>query len=54
MDLNIDAEVILDDSSPPKPCSIILKGAASPYAKEILGQYINDTLGIAKEDQLWK
>ncbi len=54
MDLDIEVEVTLDSSNPPQPCAVMLKGAVSPYAKEILGQYINDTLGIAKEDQFWK
>ena len=54
MDLNVDVEVILDNSEPPQVCEIILKGDVSPYAKEILGQYISDTLGVAKEDQSWK
>lgn len=54
LDVNIDAEVLLDDSAPPQVSGIILKGDVSPYAKEILAQYMNDTLGIAKEDQHWE
>ena len=54
MELDIEVEVTLDSSNPPQPCAVTLKGAVSPYAKEILSQYINNTLGIAKEDQFWK
>jgi len=54
MDLDIDAEVMLDDTHPPQVSGIIIKGAVSPYAKGVLAEFMNDTLGIAKEDQHWE
>lgn len=53
MGLDINVEVILDDTNPPKPCFVIISGGVSPYAKEILGEYIADNLAIPKEDQQW-
>ena len=53
MGLDINVEVILDDENPPKPCFVIISGSVSPYAKEILGEYIADNLAIPKEDQQW-
>ena len=53
LDLDIDVEVILDSSDIPAPCAVILRGAVSPYAKEVLGQYIENNLSIPKENQTW-
>ena len=53
MGLDIEVEVFLNDGYPPQPYSVTIKGDVSPYAKEILGQYIKDNLGIRKEDQKW-
>lgn len=53
MDLDVEVEVVLDSSDPPKPCGVTIKGDVSPYAKEVLGQYIENNLAIAKEDQKW-
>ena len=51
--LDVEVEVTLCDSDPPLPCAVTLRGAASPYAKEMLCQYIANDLGIPEEDQLW-
>lgn len=53
MDLDIEVEVTLDSSNPPRPCAVKINGSVSPYAKEILKQYIEDNLDIAKENQSW-
>lgn len=53
MDLDIAVEVILDSANPPQPCAVVIQGAVSPYAKEVMSQYIADNLAIAKEDQQW-
>ncbi len=53
LELDIEVEVTLDSSNPPQPCAVTLTGGASPYAKEILRVYIEENLGIAKENQLW-
>jgi len=51
--LNLSVEVILDDADSLTPCAITLNGAASPYAKSRLQQYIIQDLGIPKECQEW-
>ena len=50
LELDISAEVILDGFL---PAGVRLSGAASPYAKEQLSAYIEDTLGIPTEAQKW-
>ncbi len=54
MDLELAVEVELDDSNNSLPCGVIITGQASPYAKEVIGTYIEENLGIAKERQHWK
>ena len=53
MDLEISVEVELDDDNGNIPCSVVVVGSCSPYAKEVLGTYIEDNLGISKENQKW-
>ncbi len=53
MDLDITVEVALDDSNNSVPCGVTITGNLSPYAKGILGAYIEENLGIAKEHQRW-
>jgi len=53
MGLEISVEVELDDSSNPVPCGVVIRGAAAPYAKEVMRTYIEDNLGIPKEKQQW-
>ena len=53
MDLDITVEVALDDSNNSVPCGVTITGNLSPYAKGILGSYIEEQLGIAKENQRW-
>ena len=54
MGLQIAVEVELDDYKGNIPCGVVVSGTVSPYAKEQLGSYMEDTLGIAKENQEWK
>lgn len=54
MDLDIAVEVALDDRNNSIPCGVTITGKLSPYAKGILGSYIEEKLGIAKEHQRWK
>ena len=51
--IEMRVEVKLSDSNPPQPCFVTLQGAASPYQKKYLGQYITDNLGISQENQQW-
>lgn len=53
MDLDIAVEVALDDRNNSVPCGVTITGNLSPYAKGILGSYIEEKLGVAKENQRW-
>ena len=54
MDLDIAVEVALDESNNSIPCAVTITGNISPYAKEVIGSYIEENLGISKEQQMWK
>ncbi len=54
LELDLEVEVTLDGADPPQPCGVTITGAAAPYAKEVLRAYIEDNLGIAKENQWWE
>lgn len=54
MGLQITLEVELDEQNGNVPCGVVISGAVSPYAREQLCAYMEDTLGIAKEKQIWK
>ena len=43
----------LTDEMPPKPCGVEIMGKVSPYAKNVLSQYLETDLGICKEAQRW-
>lgn len=49
--LSISAEVSLNENAQPE--EVILRGAASPSGKAQLQQFLQDDLGISKENQLW-
>lgn len=51
--LTITADVILDNQDLPEPCAVQIVGAASPYARSRLMQYIANDLGIPEEAQKW-
>ena len=52
MELEIDVEVTLDGNTF-VPAEVKIRGDASPYAKHVLSQYMENILGITKENQLW-
>lgn len=54
MNLDISVEVALDEYNNSVPCEVTIAGNLSPYAKEVLGSYIEENLGIAKEYQRWQ
>ena len=54
MGLQIAVEVELDEHNKNSPCGVVITGDISPYGQMQLGSYIEDTLGIAKENQKWK
>ena len=51
--LQIGVEVALDENNNSIPCGVVVTGQVSAYSKKILSDYITDTLGIAKEKQVW-
>ena len=53
MDLDITVEVVLDDVNNQIPGTVAIIGNVSPYAKETLSSYIENTLGIRRENQKW-
>ena len=53
MGLQIAVEVVLDENNHSIPSSVTVTGNLSPYTKEALSSYIENTLGIAKEKQIW-
>ena len=53
MGLEIAVEVELSDDNDSIPCGVTISGAVSPYAKQVMGAYIADSLGISKENQRW-
>ncbi len=53
MGLQIAVEVELDASDNSIPCGVVFTGSVSPYAKEILCGYVEDNLGITRENQKW-
>ncbi len=53
MDMDIAVEVELCDAAPAIPSGVTIRGAASPYEKKLLQQYIAKELGIPEENQSW-
>lgn len=53
LELNLEVEVTLNNANPPIPCSVELRGSASPHAKKQLREYIADELGISEDNQTW-
>lgn len=52
MGLDVAVEVELNDNNS-VPCGIKITGKVAPYEKGVLRDYIEETLGIAKEKQQW-
>ena len=49
--LSVDVE--LSGSYPPIPSRFIIRGAASPYVKKQIVEYIHNEFGVSEENQLW-
>lgn len=49
----ITVDVELENSSVPKPISIMIQGEVSPYVKQKLSDYIQRDLGVNEEYQRW-
>ena len=53
MGLDISVEVELDEDIDSIPCGVTINGIVSPYAKEVISEYMEETLGITRENQKW-
>ncbi len=53
MQCDIVVEVSVSDDEIPFPTEVEINGSVSPYTKEVLCSYIEDSLGIAREKQRW-
>ena len=53
MNLDIDVEILTNESNPPAPYAVIIRGNISPYYKTQLGDIIENQLGISEENTQW-
>ena len=53
LQLDITVEVVLNEQGDLQPKQVLLKGAASPYKKQVLSRYIANELGVPEEEQKW-
>jgi len=51
--VHLDVDVSLTDEEIPVPASVCLQGSISPYTKAVFGQWLEQDMGIPKEQQLW-
>ena len=49
----LEVEVTLSQDEIPAPASVRLQGSVSPYARTVLQQWLQDDMGIPKENQVW-
>ena len=49
----LEVEVTLSQDEIPVPAAVRLQGSVSPYAKSNLQQWLQDDMGIPKENQVW-
>lgn len=52
-EVQLEVEVTLSSDEIPVPASVRLQGSVSPYAKSGLMQWLQDDMGIPRENQLW-
>ena len=53
LDAEIQVDVVLQEAEP-VPSSVVITGDVSPYVRTVLSDYIEDTLGISEDAQIWK
>ena len=53
MQCNINVDVKISEGDVPVPYQVEISGSISPYAKEVLSEFIEDSFGIAREMQQW-
>lgn len=49
----VQVSVSLDEGELAQPCSVIIRGRISPYAKGLLSNWLSTDLGIHTEEQKW-
>lgn len=54
LELDVQIQVDLDDSSPPRPETVTIFGNASPLSRQTLSDQLVQNLDIAKENIIWK
>ncbi len=50
-DLTVTVQVLRQ--MPPVPCSVSLQGSISPYGRQVLSDWLEKEIGIAREAQQW-
>lgn len=50
---SLDVNVVLSQDELPVPVMVHMQGNISPYAKGVLQNWLNDEMGIPKENQIW-
>lgn len=53
LELQLQVEVVLSEDDIPVPAMVRISGKASPYARAMLQQIIEEDLQIDKENQIW-
>ncbi len=51
---DVQVDVILSEESVQRPCTVVVTGNLSPYAKQKLMTIIVQDLGIPEENQVWQ
>ena len=49
----IDVEVMLSHDDTPVPSAVNLKGSVSPYVKQTMSLWLQEEMGISRENQRW-
>ena len=52
-DNKLTVQVALTEDSPPIPRQVTVSGEISPEAREVLSQWMEENLGLSREQQLW-
>jgi len=49
----LEVEVVLSSDNIPVPATVCMKGSVSPYVKNSLQVWLEDNMGIPRENQIW-
>lgn len=53
LSVKISADICLSMDDSIQPEKVVINGAVSPYNQKVLSEYIEDRLGISRENQTW-